>query len=161
MKVELPASVLEEHANVQSSLYEVKPADSVPNRGAEIASHLDRIKQKLARVERLERERSEAHMRKQWEQYELRRGANLSDFKRPLTTALLTASAVYVSCHALWWYLEREKRVEELAREQAALAAELQDALQRQAEDVQRPTGHAGGFASRLFTVPRIWPFSR
>lgn len=131
-KIELPASVLEEHLNVTSSLYQPKNVDDIPTKSSEISSHLERIKKKLARVEELERKRNETHMRRQWEQYEMKRTTSLAEYKRPLTTVFLIASGVYISLHAVWWFLEREKRVDELTREQRRLVGELDTKLQIQ-----------------------------
>lgn len=133
-KIELPESVLEEHLNVTSSLYQPKiPAEFI-SKGNEISSHLERIKVKLARVEEIERKRNEAHMRKQWEQYELRRSTTLSEYKRPFTTVFLLASGVYISCHAIWWFLEKDKRIEQLHLKQIQLVEELETKLKIQNE---------------------------
>lgn len=132
LRIELPTSVIEEHLNVTSSLYQPQiDLTKYQSKSPEITSQLERIKTKLARVEKLERERGEALMRKKWEQYEMKRVASISEFKRPLTSAFLLASGVYVSLHAFWIYLEREKMIATQTQTQLALVQQLDDGLRQ------------------------------
>lgn len=117
--------------NTTSSLYEPESplAPEYRSKSTEIKERLERINKRFAALKAKEELRSAELQRQAWLRYSHLAKPTLSDFKRPITSFFLLASAVYMTAQYSWFALEREQYVATMEDAQAKLVDSLNDAL--------------------------------
>ena len=99
---------------------------------------MKRINQRFAALKMKEESRHAELQRQAWIKYSHLAKPTLSDFKRPITSFFLLASAVYMTAQYSWFALERENHVEQLEHTQSELVDNLNNALLRQQSVIQQ-----------------------
>ncbi|TID29922.1 hypothetical protein CANINC_001433 [Pichia inconspicua] len=122
--------------NTTSKLYTPKSplAPEFKSRSAEIEERLKRIQERFAAVKIKEEARNAEIRRQAWLKYSHLTKPTIQDFKRPITTFFLFASAVYMTMQYSWHLLENEDFVENMESHQKQLVKELNLAFANQAE---------------------------
>lgn len=126
--------------NTTSKLYTPKSplAPEFKSRSAEIEERLKRIQERFAAVKIKEEARNAEIRRQAWLKYSHLTKPTIQDFKRPITTFFLFASAVYMTMQYSWHLLENEDFVENMESHQKQLVKELNLAFANQAEVMSR-----------------------
>ena len=126
--------------NTTSSLYQPESplAPEHRSKSSEIEERLKRINQRFAALKMKEESRHAELQRQAWIKYSHLAKPTLSDFKRPITSFFLLASAVYMTAQYSWFALERENHVEQLEHTQSELVDNLNNALLRQQSVIQQ-----------------------
>ncbi|KAG0690636.1 hypothetical protein C6P40_002135 [Pichia californica] len=119
---------------ISSRLYtpESPLTDEYRSKSGEIEERLKRINERFQKLKLKEDAKTADLQRQAWLKYNHLAKPTISDFKRPITTFLLFASAVYMTMQYTWFALERENYVEHLEQKEAKLVTELNTALLNQ-----------------------------
>lgn len=132
-----PAEIEELNRKIQgttSKLYTPQSplAPEYRSKSAEIEERLKRIQERFAAVKIQEEARNTELRRQAWLRYSHLTKPTFQDFKRPLTTFFLFASAIYMTMQYSWHLLENEDHVENMESRQDQLVKELNLAFANQ-----------------------------
>lgn len=137
-----PAQIEELNRRIQSttsSLYTPKSplAPEYKSKSAEIEERLKRIQERFAAVKIKEEARNAEIRRQAWLKYSHLTKPTIQDFKRPITTFFLFASAIYMTMQYSWHLLENEDYIDNMESHQKQLVKELNLAFANQAEVIK------------------------
>lgn len=120
---------------ITSKLYQPESplAPEYRSKSAEIEERLERIQKRFEALREKEAARNEQLGREAWLKYNHLSKPTISDFKRPLTSFFLLASAIYMTMQYSWYALEREDYIEKKEEQQSRLVDELNSAFKDQA----------------------------
>lgn len=120
--------------NISSKLYTPQSplTPEFRSKSSEIEERLQRIKTRFDSIKKKEEARIAQIQREAWLRYSHTSKPTLQDFKRPLTSFFLFASAIYITLQFSWYALEREKYIEEMENKQDKIVNELNEALREQ-----------------------------
>lgn len=126
--------------NTTSSLYTPQSplTPEYRSKSPEIEERLQRIQKRFAALKEKEEARNAYIQRQAWLKYHNLSKPTIGDFKRPITTFFLFASAVYMTLQFTWYTVERESYVEKMEMEQSKLVDSLNTALLNQKDVVQQ-----------------------
>lgn len=120
--------------NISSKLYtpESPFKEEYQSKRPEIEERLKRINERFERLKLKEEAKNAELQRQAWLKYNHLTKPTISDFKRPITSFLLLASAIYMTMQYTWFALERENHIEDLENKQSQLVDNLNTALLNQ-----------------------------
>lgn len=120
--------------NISSKLYTPQSplTPEFRSKSSEIEERLQRIKTRFDSIKKKEEARIAQIQREAWLRYSHTSKPTLQDFKRPLTSFFLFASAIYITLQFSWYALEREKYIEEMENKQDKIVNQLNEALREQ-----------------------------
>lgn len=104
------------------------------SRSAEIEERLQRIQKRFEILKQKEAAKNLQLQKEAWLRYNHLAKPTLSDFKRPLTSFFLLASAIYMTMEYTWYVLERGDYVENQENKQTIMVRQLNDAFERQSQ---------------------------
>jgi hypothetical protein len=120
--------------NITSKLYtpESPMQPEYRSNSEEIEKRLQRIQQRFQILKEKEEARNAQLQRQAWLRYSHLSKPTMADFKRPLTSFFLFASAIYMTMQYSWYALERENYIENMEIKQSNLINQLNDAFNQQ-----------------------------
>ncbi len=129
---------------ISSKLYTPKSplTPEYRSRSVEIEERLQRIQKRFEALKIKEEARSAQLQREAWLRYSHLAKPTIADFKRPLTSFFMLASAAYLSMQYAWYAMERENYVERKELEQEQMVSQLNQAFftqQTVLEEYQHP----------------------
>lgn len=102
------------------------------SKSAEIDERLQRIQKRFDSLKAKEEAKIKQLQREAWLKYSYLSKPTLSDFKRPLTSFFLCASAVYMTMQYAWYAMEYDEYVHDKETQQNELVARLNQNLKDQ-----------------------------
>lgn len=102
------------------------------SRSGEIEERLKAIQKRFDSIKQKEEAKVAELQRQAWLKYHHLNKPTIQDFKRPLTSFFLLASATYISLQFAWYALEREQYIEQKQQQQDQLVDQLNLALENQ-----------------------------
>lgn len=119
---------------ISSKLYtpESPLKEEYRSKSTEIEERLKRINERFAKLKLKEDAKNAELQRQAWLKYNHLAKPTLQDFKRPITSFLLFASAIYMTMQYSWFALERESYISQMQQKETELVNELNIALLEQ-----------------------------
>lgn len=120
--------------NISSKLYtpESPFKEEYQSKRSEIEERLKRINERFQKLQVKEEAKNAELKRQAWLKYNHLTKPTISDFKRPITSFFLLASAIYMTMQYTWFALERENHIEDLENKQSQLVDNLNAAFLNQ-----------------------------